>query len=54
LWDGQVARSITAQVVEITGADHRMFVPGPLAGSAAALGQVITAVEDFLDRKVWS
>jgi hypothetical protein len=29
-----------------------MFVPGRLAASAAVLGQVITAVEDFLDR-VW-
>jgi dienelactone hydrolase len=49
LWDGPVARSITAQVVEIPGADHGMFLPGPLAASAAALGQAITAVEDFLD-----
>jgi pimeloyl-ACP methyl ester carboxylesterase len=54
LWDGQMARSITARVVEIDGADHGMFVPGPLADSAAALGRVITAVEDFLDREVWS
>lgn len=52
-WDGQLARSITAHVAEIPGADHRMFVPGPLAASAAALGQVITAVEDFLDHNVW-
>jgi hypothetical protein len=29
-----------------------MFVPGRLAASAAVLGQVITAVEDFLDL-VW-
>ena len=52
-WDGQTARSLTPDVVEIDDADHRMFVPGPLAASAAALGQVITAVEDFLDRLVW-
>ena len=52
-WDGQVARSITPDVVEIDGADHGMFVPGQLAASAAVLGQVITAVEDFLDRTVW-
>ena len=52
-WDGQTARSLTPDVVEIDDADHRMFVPGPLASSAAALGQVITAVEDFLDRLVW-
>ena len=52
-WDGQAARSLTADVVEIDGADHGMFVPGRLAASAAALGQVITAVEDFLDHIVW-
>jgi len=52
-WDGRAARSLTADVVEIDGADHGMFVPGRLAASAAALGQVITAVEDFLDHIVW-
>ena len=52
-WDGRVARSVTADVVEIDGADHAMFVPGALGASAAVLGQVITAVEDFLDRVVW-
>jgi len=52
-WDGKVARSVTADVVEIPDADHGMFVPGALAGSAAVLSQVITAVEDFLDRRVW-
>jgi hypothetical protein len=51
-WDGQVARSLPAEVVEVDGADHGMFVPGRLAASAAVLGQVITAVEDFFDR-VW-
>ena len=48
-WDGKTARTLTPDVVEIQDADHRMFVPGPLAASAAVLGQVITAVEDFLD-----
>ena len=52
-WDGQTARSLTADVVEIEGADHAMVVPGRLANSAAALGQVITAVEDFLDYVIW-
>jgi hypothetical protein len=53
LWDGAVARSVTPHVVEVAGADHGMFVPGGLAGSAAGLGQVITAVERFLDQVVW-
>jgi len=52
-WDGQTARSATPDVVEIDGADHGMFVPGWLAASATVLGQVTTAVEDFLDRIVW-
>lgn len=51
-WDGQAARSLPAEVVEVDGADHGMFVPGGLAASAAVLGQVITAVEDFLGH-VW-
>ena len=50
VWDGRVARSVTADVVEIDGADHGMFVPGALGASAAVLGEVIAAVERFLDR----
>ena len=53
VWDGRLARSLSPEVVELDGADHGMFVPGPLAASAAALGQVITAVEDFLDHVAW-
>jgi pimeloyl-ACP methyl ester carboxylesterase len=52
-WDAEAARSLPAQVIEIDGADHGMFVTGRLAASAAVLGQVITAVEDFLDNVVW-
>jgi hypothetical protein len=51
-WDGSAARSVTSHVVEIDGADHGMFVLGRLAASAAVLGQVITAVEEFLDYAV--
>jgi pimeloyl-ACP methyl ester carboxylesterase len=53
VWDGPTARSLATEVVEIDGADHGMFVPGRLAASAATLGQVITAVENFLDLVVW-
>jgi pimeloyl-ACP methyl ester carboxylesterase len=52
-WDGDIARSLTPHVVEIEGANHGMFVPGPLAESAAVLGEVTTAVERFLDEVVW-
>ncbi|ONI78170.1 alpha/beta hydrolase [Kribbella sp. ALI-6-A] len=53
LWDGDVARRLTPHVLEVEGADHGMFVPGRLAASAAVLGQVATAVENFLDEVVW-
>lgn len=52
-WDGKLARSLSPHVIEIPDADHGMFVPGPLAASAAVLGEVITAVEHFLDTVVW-
>lgn len=48
LWDSSTARRLTPYVLEVPGADHSMLVPGPLAGSARVLGQVCTAVEDFL------
>ena len=48
-WDGRLARSLTPHVVEVEGADHGMFVPGGLAAPAVVLGDVMTAVERFLD-----
>src|SRR5215813_3313076 len=51
--DGPAARSITPHVVEVAVADHGMFVPGALSSSVAVLGQVMTAVERFLDHVVW-
>ena len=52
-WDGATARELSPHVFEVEGADHGMYVPGPLAASAAVLGQVATAVERFLDDVVW-
>lgn len=52
-WDGDLARSLTPYVTEVDGADHGMLVPGPLAASAAVLGEVTTAVERFLDDVAW-
>lgn len=52
-WDAEAARSLTPHVTEIADASHRMFVPGPLARSAAALGEASTAVERFLDEVAW-
>jgi hypothetical protein len=52
-WDGDVARELTPHVVEIPDADHGMLIPGPLQRSAAKLGEVISAVERFLDEAAW-
>jgi hypothetical protein len=52
-WDGRLAEELSPHVLEVDGADHGMYVPGPLANSAAVLGQVVTAVENFLDDVVW-
>jgi hypothetical protein len=52
-WDGALARELSPHVCEVDGADHGMFVPGPLANSAEVLGVVATAVERFLDEVVW-
>ncbi len=52
-WDAAAAHSVTPHVVEVTGADHSLLVPGELAASAAVLGRVMTAVEEFLDQIVW-
>jgi hypothetical protein len=54
LWDGPLARKLSRHVFEVDGADHAMQVPGPLAGSAAVLGQVTSAIEAFLDELVWT
>lgn len=47
-WDGPAARRLTSDVLEIEDADHGLLVPGSLARSAAVLGQVCTAIEDFV------
>ena len=48
-WDGEVARRLSPNVLEVAGADHGMLVPGPATDSISVLGQVITRIEDFLD-----
>jgi hypothetical protein len=53
-WDGEVARSLTPHVLEVPDANHGMILLGePLARSAAVLGRVVTAIEDFLDQHIW-
>lgn len=52
-WDGEAARRLSAHVCEIEGADHGMFVPGPLTASGRAHGEFGAAIETFLDDVVW-
>ncbi|SCL56298.1 hypothetical protein GA0070606_2583 [Micromonospora citrea] len=53
LWDGDLARRLSPHVLEVDGADHGMYVPGPLTESIAVLGRVVVAVEEFLDAIGW-
>ncbi|NES25973.1 alpha/beta hydrolase [Micromonospora terminaliae] len=53
VWDGAVARRLTPHVLEVEGADHGLYVPGPLTDSVAVLGRVVVAVEEFLDAIGW-
>lgn len=52
-WDGALARELTPHVLEVSGADHGMMLPGPLQRTAEVLGQVVTAIEAFLDDVAW-
>jgi pimeloyl-ACP methyl ester carboxylesterase len=53
MWDGASARRLSPHVLEVEGADHGMQLPGPLIDSIAVLGQVIGAMEEFLDAIDW-
>ena len=53
VWDGDIARRLSPHVLEVEGADHGMYVPGPLTESIAVLSQVVVAVEEFLDAIGW-
>lgn len=53
VWDGELARSLTPYVLEVPGANHGMYVDGPLRASLAVLGDVVAAVEEFIDAHVW-
>lgn len=53
-WDGALARRLSPPVLEVEGADHGMYVAGPLTDSITVLGQVVAAVEEFLDTIRWA
>ncbi|WP_030435604.1 alpha/beta hydrolase [Actinoplanes subtropicus] len=52
-WDGGAGRRLTPHVFEVPGADHGMYVPGPVTASIAVLAQVVGAMAEFLDEIGW-
>jgi hypothetical protein len=52
-WDGAAARRLSPHVLEVDGANHGMYVPGPLTDSIAVLGRMVVAVEEFLEAIAW-
>jgi hypothetical protein len=52
-WNGALARRLTPHVLEVGNATHGMYVPGPLINSITVLGEVVVAVEMFLDAIGW-
>jgi hypothetical protein len=53
MWDGVLARRLSPYVLEVEGADHGLQLPGPPIDSIAVLGQVVGAMEEFLDAIDW-
>jgi hypothetical protein len=52
-WDGEEARRLTPHVFEVRGADHGLYVPGPVTASIAVLSQVVAAATEFFDEIGW-
>jgi hypothetical protein len=52
-WDGDAGRRLTPHVFEVPGADHGLYVPGPLTASIAVLATVVGAMAEFLDEIGW-
>jgi hypothetical protein len=53
MWDGALARRLSPYVLEIEGADHGLYLPGPLTDSIAVLGRVVAGMDEFLDAIDW-
>jgi len=52
-WDADLAHRLTPHALSVDGADHGMYVPGPLSDSIEVLGRVVASVEAFLDDIGW-
>jgi len=48
-WDPELTESLPADVVEVAGADHALEIPGDAVASAAALGDVMAAIDGWMD-----
>jgi pimeloyl-ACP methyl ester carboxylesterase len=53
MWDATLARRLSPYLLEIDGANHGLFVSGPLTNSIAVLGRLVTAMEEFMDAIRW-
>jgi len=52
-WDAAMARRLSPHVLEIEGADHGMYVPGPLTDSIEVVARVVVAIQEFLTAITW-
>jgi alpha-beta hydrolase superfamily lysophospholipase len=48
LWHGGIVRRLGRPFLEIPDGDHALFVPGPVRRSAEVLGDVATAIDEFV------
>ena len=46
-WNGDVAKSIGQQVLEISGADHGLEIPGDPSASVRVLGEIVATIGTF-------
>jgi pimeloyl-ACP methyl ester carboxylesterase len=53
MWDPEVARRLSSDVMEVEGGDHGLFVPGPLEDSIAVLARMVRTIERFLGDIDW-
>lgn len=53
MWDSESARRLSPYLLEVSGANHGMFVPGSVTNSIAVLSSVIAAIDTFFDVIAW-
>lgn len=47
-WDSELTEDLPADVLEVAGADHLLEIPGHAVASAALLGELMDAVDDWI------